>query len=331
MKNIKLLFTPLFLAYLVVIFSWFTVYFSNAYAAGGWDYTVSVSGSPATANGSNSVKITVYSYFPTKSDPLGGQDICLSVSGSGNSLSAANLTTASSGYAYSTLKSTVAETKTITATDCTPYYSKTASAKFVAASSSSSTSSSSSSGSSTSTNTSSSSAAESSEAEASPEPKEDTPATKPIDTKLVYVNNSSLTKLDETLVVKEGKPITVSGTTIPGGMITLYVHSETKIVHVTADKNGKWSSTITGLAEGLHYIEAEVTNPSTMKTSKKVQLLEFIIEKPAAAKQMFDKGLIPFIAIGSLVTVAIVGGVVFAVVLRARRSKNPNDLFDSPV
>ncbi|MDX1765524.1 MAG: hypothetical protein R3313_01075 [Candidatus Saccharimonadales bacterium] len=72
-----------------------------------------------------------------------------------------------------------------------------------------------------------------------------------------------------------GQGVTISGTTIPLGEITLFIYSEPQEAEVTADKDGNWSYTIEGLEAGEHRVEAEVTDPETGETSDREQVLAF--------------------------------------------------------
>jgi hypothetical protein len=77
--------------------------------------------------------------------------------------------------------------------------------------------------------------------------------------------------------VASDKPLLLSGKTVPNGVVTLTIHSIPKTVTATADKDGNWSYTVTGLEPGDHYVEASVTDPATSKTSPTAKLLSFTV------------------------------------------------------
>jgi hypothetical protein len=53
-------------------------------------------------------------------------------------------------------------------------------------------------------------------------------------------------------------------------------------VTTTADKDGNWSYTVSGLAAGDHYVEASVADPATKQTSPVAKLLSFTVTAPKA-------------------------------------------------
>lgn len=85
--------------------------------------------------------------------------------------------------------------------------------------------------------------------------------------------------------LKTGEPITISGKTVPNGIVTLVVHSTPQTFMITADDDGNWSQTVTNLEDGDHYAEASVTDPATNQTSEMTKLMEFsVIPKDTATK-----------------------------------------------
>lgn len=181
------------------------------------------------------------------------------VSGSGNILSATSVTTDGNGYATFTIKSSVAETKTIDAyypTNSTPSghigsMNLTFSAPVAAA------------------------------PKVLPKivatvPAEVAPPAAPVAEIIV---DGSVVKLDEKPSIKQHEPLHLSGKTVPNGVVTIYVFSEPKKYTATADKDGNWSYEVTGLPAGDHHIEAEVTDPATGKTSPRAQVLAFSVVK----------------------------------------------------
>ncbi len=82
---------------------------------------------------------------------------------------------------------------------------------------------------------------------------------------------------EERIVLGVNEPLKLSGITLPGAKIKLYVFSEPKEYTVTADQEGVWSIEISGLEPGEHHVEAELTDPSTGKTSNREQVLSFSV------------------------------------------------------
>jgi len=115
------------------------------------------------------------------------------------------------------------------------------------------------------------------------------------------------------------QPIIFSGKTISNGIVTLYVYSEPKKYTATADKKGVWNIEVTGLPEGDHHAEIEVTDPKTKKTSKRTKLLEFSVKNAAvtAVPQTVSPaqkslGSIIALAIGGLVLIsALAAGLLY--------------------
>lgn len=95
---------------------------------------------------------------------------------------------------------------------------------------------------------------------------------------------------DKPMEFTEGEPITISGLTSPKAIVTIYLFSDPQKFTTTADDNGVWSYTLTNVPPGDHHIEAEVTDPTTNKTSERKQLLAFVV-KPAVIAQSGAKAL----------------------------------------
>jgi len=71
---------------------------------------------------------------------------------------------------------------------------------------------------------------------------------------------------------------------VPNGVVTLTIHSTPRTVIATADKNGNWSYTVTGLEAGNHTVQASVKDPTTGLSSPTTQILAFSIKaRPVAA------------------------------------------------
>ena len=117
----------------------------------------------------------------------------------------------------------------------------------------------------------------------------------------------------EKVVVDNDKPLVLSGRTMPNGKVALFVFSEPKRYDITADSEGKWTYSVSGLPEGDHHAEIEVTDPATNLTSDRVKLLEFTVLASAANPALPDttqnqkkasSGSLPFIIGGILVILA---------------------------
>lgn len=79
----------------------------------------------------------------------------------------------------------------------------------------------------------------------------------------------------ELISYHEGSPVVISGTTIPNGVVKLYIFSEPREASVTADDTGVWTYTVEDLEPGDHRIEVEVTDPETGETSERTEVLAF--------------------------------------------------------
>lgn len=126
------------------------------------------------------------------------------------------------------------------------------------------------------------------------------------------------TKLDsgKSIQLDQGKPLVLSGKTVPNGIVTLTIHSTPRTVTTTADKKGNWSYTVTGLAPGNHTVQANVKDPATGKTSPTAQILAFSIKKSipetvatttAAVKVAKKSSKLPLL-VGIIVIVLAAGG-----------------------
>lgn len=62
--------------------------------------------------------------------------------------------------------------------------------------------------------------------------------------------------------VNESEEIVLSGTTEPNAKVRLYIFSEPQMVETTADANGKWTYTLSGLPVGDHHVEAAIVDES---------------------------------------------------------------------
>lgn len=83
---------------------------------------------------------------------------------------------------------------------------------------------------------------------------------------------------------KEGDKKVFSGTTIPNGIVHLYFHSSPFEATTTADKDGKWTYELTkDLGAGEHTMQLAVTDPATNKTSDKSNPIKFTVISEAKA------------------------------------------------
>ena len=87
------------------------------------------------------------------------------------------------------------------------------------------------------------------------------------------------------IMVPANKPLVLSGKTVPNGIVKLYIFSEPKTADVTADKDGNWSYEVKDLPAGDHHVEAEITDPTTNKTSERKNVLAFTVAAAAEAPQ----------------------------------------------
>lgn len=85
------------------------------------------------------------------------------------------------------------------------------------------------------------------------------------------------------VTVEVSKPLVLSGKTVPNGIVTLTIHSKPRTVTVKADGEGNWSYTVESrtLETGKHTVYAKVTDPVTNQTSPESTLMSFTL---AAAK-----------------------------------------------
>lgn len=123
----------------------------------------------------------------------------------------------------------------------------------------------------------------------------------------------------EKVSVSRDTPLALSGKTVPNGKVTLFVFSEPKRYDITADAEGKWSYSISGLPEGDHHAEIEVTDPITGQTSDRVKLLDFTvlagITNPVTTNDTRDQkeasSSLPFILAGVFIVLAAAGNAGF--------------------
>ena len=85
--------------------------------------------------------------------------------------------------------------------------------------------------------------------------------------------------------LNKDQSLVLSGQTVAKGLVSLYIYSEPQKATVTADDQGNWSHTISGLEPGEHRVEAEVTDPTNGKTSEKKELIRFSVLQATAASE----------------------------------------------
>lgn len=288
---------------------------TTASAAGG-GFLVAVSPASASSTVGNTLTFVAegyYQYCPAKgwytpcddgtfvrNHETAGKRMYITVSGSGNTLGGVQTEGSDSfvivgtdGMAQFTLKSSVAETKTITVKDNVKDTAATATATFT-----------------------------SPVTQPTPQPRTTTQAATPTPTPTptppaaptneVTFNNKAVTTTTPT--VQSNKAINLSGVTVPNGVVTLYIFSTPRTATVTADATGKWTYEIVDLEPGSHHVEAEVTDPATKLTSARATLASFkIAAAPVAAKTVTTPpakkaSLWPWIAGGVLFILAVAGG-----------------------
>lgn len=205
--------------------------------------------------------------------PAPGSNITASVSGSGNTLSPASGVANSNGDVQFTLSSTVAEQKTITASEQgTVVATKTISFTNPAPPPAPA-------------------APKPATTTAAPAPKQAEVAPPASPTLEIKIDNT-LIKADEKPIVHQDKPLVLSGKTVPNGIVNIYVFSEPKKYTTTADKDGIWSFQVpvSELPAGEHHAEAEVTDPATGKTSQRAQVLAFSVQDTPVAEATNNTG-----------------------------------------
>ncbi|OGL30442.1 hypothetical protein A3F37_01025 [Candidatus Saccharibacteria bacterium RIFCSPHIGHO2_12_FULL_41_12] len=325
MKKILLLSVVCILSSFVIVALSLTVGSNTVKGAGGYLPTIGKTvGSPAPADGVSTITIGVY----PENGPfvvIPDYPICLNVSGSGNTLSSNTANTGSDGYTYFTIKSTVAETKTINFVHCTyGNVQNTGTVTFTVPPPAPTPTP----APSTTTNTSTSRPSSTTPSTTTTQQTE----TKPLDMTQVQINSQPLAKVKDTFTTTQDKPIVFTGTTIPNGIVTIYVYSQPKKFSVTADAQGKWTLSVIGLPVGNHHAEAEVTDPTTKKTSSKIEILKFAVKEAektqdkvastTAAKR--SNGLIKLIIIVGVLGVGAVLATAYIFIKKKRQQSRAN-------
>lgn len=111
----------------------------------------------------------------------------------------------------------------------------------------------------------------------------------------------------ETIELAATESLILKGTTVPNGIVKLYIFSTPREVTVTADASGNWSYEVKDLEAGSHHVEAEVTDPTTNKTSTRATLASFTVAEPentvvAAAP---SRNLAPWFVAGGVLLAAV--------------------------
>lgn len=121
---------------------------------------------------------------------------------------------------------------------------------------------------------------------------------------------------ESTIALSNKQPLVLNGTAAANTTVTLYIFSDPKQATVTADANGNWTYTVSGLEPGNHHVEAEVTDPKTGKTSSRVTLATFSVAQPVKVAVVPKKVEAPsssvawpLFAVGAAAVAAIAGGV----------------------
>lgn len=124
--------------------------------------------------------------------------------------------------------------------------------------------------------------------------------------------------------IQEDESLTLKGTTVANGIVKLFIFSDPKEATVTADAAGNWTYAISGLEPGDHHVEAEVTDPSTNKTSARATLANFAVtEKPVvlvAAPVKKQSNYLPWLIAGGAVVLAAGAGVTWWLLKRKKHA-----------
>ncbi|MEK7447267.1 MAG: Ig-like domain-containing protein [Patescibacteria group bacterium] len=323
---------------------------TNYVSAGGGDVfliNASTNKGTAVADGTDGVTLTVFTYWNVCDTLLSGggktgtgdpsidpgalcqsvvgssayhpegetNRIAISVSGSGNSYDSSNVFSDSGGNVTFKIKSTVAETKTITILngwrDLTNEWGSKGikTVTFTAPASASPTNSSptSSSGTSPQKKTATSPAA--------PPTQPGAPAVPVLESLMVGNTQFAADKIQGHQFKQNEKKI-FSGKTIPNGVVHLYFQSDPFEGTATADKDGNWTyELVKDIGEGNHELQVAVTDPTTNLTSEKSAPVKFSLIKeanaatPSTQTKAQATGYIWYVLGGIILIVIILGAV----------------------
>lgn len=137
------------------------------------------------------------------------------------------------------------------------------------------------------------------------------------------VGGTKITDATKPLTLQANQPLVLAGKTVPNGVVTLTIHSTPRTATVTADKDGSWTYTVTGLEAGQHHVEATVTDPTTKLTSAPAVLADFTVAPVKAVQKAVDpvkkkSSLLPMAAYGGVALVVIAAGVLVLIMLKRR-------------
>lgn len=134
----------------------------------------------------------------------------------------------------------------------------------------------------------------------------------------------------KTVVLPLATPLVLSGKTVPNGIVNLTIHSTLRTASVTADANGNWTYTVTGLEAGQHHVDATVTDPVTKQTSSSVTLAAFTVAAKSApnaiatvaASKSKQSSMLP-VAVASVIVLVLIAGAVFWWLKRRKSAVRP--------
>jgi Divergent InlB B-repeat domain len=127
--------------------------------------------------------------------------------------------------------------------------------------------------------------------------------------------DGTIVQRDCALTVPNNQVLSLAGTTVPRGLVTLVIHSSPQSQTVTADASGRWSYTISGLKPGAHRIDGSLTDPATHKIYPSETLISFHVagsSQSAASPSYPDVWLVLMLAL-------LAAGLVIAVPALRRR------------
>lgn len=170
---------------------------------------------------------------------------------------------------------------------------------------------------------------------ATPEPVATSVASPETPKTTIFAIDGQQVPTDEEITVPETKSFTIKGTTVPNGVVKLYIFSKPREASVTADAQGNWSYDVAGLEPGAHHVEAEVTDPVTQKVSERKTLVNFKVAKatmatgqPSTAAATKASSLPGIIA--GIVVLVIAGGATAWWFLRRRKQDSIADAQEQP-
>lgn len=145
----------------------------------------------------------------------------------------------------------------------------------------------------------------------------------------------------ETPIIHKGEKLSFSGTTSPNAKLTMTILSDPITKEVTADADGKWEYNLDPnelqLDYGDHTITAYATDTNGV-TGDEVELAKFTLEKLPPVEVVketyqfkYTDLFTPLNYILSAITLILIGGLVYLVVVRRRKlSASKNQTFNMP-